>query len=90
MGGRDGGTGPVGPPGPPARDELTRLGASPGLCAACRHASVLASRASAFLRCGRAAIDPSFPKYPRLPVLACHGYDPIPGGPGDSGGATPA
>jgi len=73
--------------GPPGDDELARLGAPAGLCAACRHASVLASKSSAFLRCGKAALDPSFPKYPRLPVVACRGYEPIPGG---SGGGVPA
>ena len=87
MGGRDSAAGPPGRPGPPAKDELARLGAPPGLCAACRHAAVLGSKSSAFLRCGMAEVDPSFPKYPRLPVLACRGYDPLPGG---SGGATPA
>lgn len=62
----------------PTRDDLARLataGAPPGLCAACRHARVLASRSSVFLRCGLARSDPSFPRYPRLPVLACRGYE---------------
>lgn len=66
------------PPGsPPTRDDIARLaqsGAPAGLCETCRHARVLASRSSVFLRCGMAEIDPSFPRYPRLPVLACRGY----------------
>lgn len=65
---------------PPGGSGIERLGADPGLCAECRHAAVQASRSSAFLRCGRAAVDPSFSKYPRLPVLACRGYEPLPGG----------
>ena len=48
-----------------------------GLCAACRHAHVVqSSRGSAFYRCRRAESDPRFPKYPRLPVLRCAGYEP--------------
>jgi hypothetical protein len=64
----------------PSADDLARLARSaapPGLCATCRHASVLASRSSVFLRCGRADFDPTFPKYPRLPVLACRGYERV-------------
>ena len=29
-----------------------------------------------FYRCGLSDIDPSFPKYPRLPVLECAGFEP--------------
>ncbi len=48
-----------------------------GLCASCRHADVVVSdRGSRFWRCGLAKIDPSFPKFPRLPVLTCRGYEP--------------
>jgi hypothetical protein len=46
-----------------------------GLCADCVHAQpVQTSKGSVFLLCGRSKSDPSFPKYPRLPVLACPGY----------------
>jgi hypothetical protein len=31
-------------------------------------------RGSVFVRCGYAAVDPSFPKYPPLPMLACIAY----------------
>jgi hypothetical protein len=34
-------------------------------------------RGSTFLFCERAATDKSFPKYPRLPVLQCRGYEQI-------------
>lgn len=61
-------------------EALARLGAPAGLCATCRHARTLASRASVFLRCGMVELDPSFPRYPRLPVLACKGYERVPEG----------
>jgi hypothetical protein len=35
---------------------------------------VVTDRGSVFVRCAYAAIDPSFAKYPRLPVLACSAY----------------
>ncbi len=34
-------------------------------------------RSSVFYLCQRSATDASFPKYPRLPVLQCRGYEPI-------------
>ncbi len=61
----------------PAPGELARLGGPPGLCATCRHAAVLASLSSVFLRCGMAERDPAFPRYPRLPVVACRGYERV-------------
>jgi hypothetical protein len=33
------------------------------------------ARGSEFSRCLRADTDPRFPRYPRLPVLACPGYE---------------
>jgi len=46
-----------------------------GLCADCRHARTISSdRGSAFVMCQLSASDPTFPKYPRLPVLSCAGY----------------
>lgn len=48
----------------------------PGLCARCAHVRVVQSRrGSVFYLCLRSASDPSFPRYPRLPVLACRGYE---------------
>jgi hypothetical protein len=32
-------------------------------------------RGSVFLLCEKSLSDLSFPKYPRLPVLACRGYE---------------
>jgi len=46
-----------------------------GLCADCRHRRLLASRRSTFLTCARAATDPAYPRYPRLPVLTCPGFE---------------
>ena len=53
---------------------LARLATSPGLCAACVHLRLLASPRSVFVRCGLAATDPAFPRYPALPVTRCAGY----------------
>jgi hypothetical protein len=59
----------------PATDVLAKLGAHPGLCAGCRHHLLNATRrGTAYLRCGLASTDPSLPRYPRLPVLRCHGF----------------
>ncbi|MGA9980503.1 MAG: hypothetical protein WBQ08_17925 [Candidatus Sulfotelmatobacter sp.] len=47
-----------------------------GLCADCRFVRVVESdRGSQFYLCERSATDPTFPKYPRLPVLQCRGYE---------------
>ena len=47
-----------------------------GLCADCRHARLVESdRGSVFWRCELSVSDPSFPKYPRLPVRECRGYE---------------
>jgi hypothetical protein len=53
-----------------------RLAVDPGLCARCVHLLMLTSPRSAFVRCGLADTDPRFPRYPRLPVLSCAGYEP--------------
>jgi hypothetical protein len=46
-----------------------------GLCAQCLHARRLTSgRGSTFWLCGLSQRDPSFPKYPRLPVRTCGGF----------------
>jgi len=47
-----------------------------GLCADCVHAKIIASsKGSEFLLCQLSQSDPRFPKYPRLPVLSCSGYE---------------
>jgi hypothetical protein len=47
-----------------------------GLCADCLHVRrVESARGSLFYRCERSASDPKFPRYPRLPVIDCEGYE---------------
>jgi hypothetical protein len=51
-----------------------------GLCASCVQAKMItSSRGSVFLLCQLSFVDPRFPKYPALPVLACSGYQPVAG-----------
>lgn len=57
-----------------------RLALCAGLCASCRHAEILRSKRSAFLRCARAAADARFARYPPLPVLSCPGFQAVPAG----------
>jgi putative transposase len=48
-----------------------------GLCPTCKHMfRVETPRGSVFIMCKLSKRDPSFPKYPRLPVLECLGYSP--------------
>src|SRR5215475_8296183 len=47
-----------------------------GLCATCTHVRLVESaKGSAFVLCTLSNTDARFPKYPRLPVLACGGYE---------------
>lgn len=51
--------------------------AAAGLCGTCAHVLVRPTRRGpTYLRCGLAASDPAYVKYPRLPVLACAGHTP--------------
>jgi hypothetical protein len=53
-------------PGPPS-----------GLCERCAHQRVVRNtRGSSFSLCERSRSDPAFARYPRLPVLACVGFEP--------------
>ena len=46
-----------------------------GLCETCRHCRrIVSDRSSIFYLCRLHFSDARFPKYPRLPVLACAGY----------------
>ena len=48
-----------------------------GLCNTCRHQRIVSNtRGSSFSFCERSKEDPRFAKYPRIPVLACPGYEP--------------
>jgi len=47
-----------------------------GLCASCQHRrEVHNTRGSVFHLCERSREDPAYPRYPRLPVLRCAGYE---------------
>ena len=46
-----------------------------GLCETCQHVRRITSdRGSVFYLCQLSGLDQRFPKYPRLPVLQCEGY----------------
>jgi hypothetical protein len=48
----------------------------PGLCGTCRHVRIMYSdRGSIFYLCRLSFTQPQFPKYPRLPVIECQGYE---------------
>jgi hypothetical protein len=47
-----------------------------GLCDSCEHqVQVRNTRGSVFSLCTRSRHDPAYPRYPRLPVLSCRGYE---------------
>ena len=47
-----------------------------GLCDTCDHQRLVRNtRGSTFSLCERSRTDPDFPRYPRLPVAACTGYE---------------
>lgn len=50
----------------------------PGLCETCRYAERISGARSTFWLCARSRTDPTFPRYPRLPVLQCRGYEDDP------------
>jgi hypothetical protein len=63
------------PPAPDPPDERA------GLCAGCRHVQVITTdRGSRFYLCRVSLVDPRFPRYPRIPVIACAGYEPAESG----------
>jgi len=47
-----------------------------GLCADCRHArAIRAASERGYIQCLRSRTDPRYPKWPRLPILSCPGYE---------------
>jgi hypothetical protein len=52
-----------------------------GICNVCRHQQVVrTTRGSAFSLCRRARDEPErFPRYPRIPVTGCPGFEVHPG-----------
>lgn len=58
------------------RQASVPLGAT-SLCDTCRHQQVVRNtRGSSFSLCRRSRTEPAYPRYPRLPVLRCPGYEP--------------
>jgi hypothetical protein len=56
-----------------------------GLCDSCRHQRLVRTgRGSVFTMCLKSREDPDFPKYPRVPVRECSGYERRPVGVGGS------
>lgn len=56
---------------------VTRQDNAAGLCVRCHWVKEIRSdRGSIFLQCLRHKEDPAYPKYPRLPVLTCCGFEP--------------
>jgi hypothetical protein len=48
-----------------------------GLCDGCAHQKLVPNtRGSVFSLCLRSRTDPAYPRYPRVPVAACPGYEP--------------
>lgn len=67
-------------PDRPSDAAWLKLGAEPGLCEACRHAKLNETRrGTAYLRCTRAVWDTALPRYPRLPVTQCAGFERLEG-----------
>lgn len=57
-------------------DSFAKVEQDAGLCGSCANArEVESSRGSMFLLCELSRTRPEFPKYPRLPVLQCAGYE---------------
>jgi hypothetical protein len=54
-----------------------------GICNACRHQHVVrTTRGSVFSLCERSRDEPErFPRYPRIPVTACPGFQRVGGDP---------
>jgi len=47
-----------------------------GLCDTCVHQQIVRNtRGSVFSLCRRSRDEPEFPRYPRVPVLECRGYE---------------
>jgi hypothetical protein len=49
------------------------------ICFSCEHGnSIVSGKNSSFLQCRKHFADPSYPKYPLLPVFSCKGYQGSP------------
>ena len=48
-----------------------------GLCDSCRHQRLVSNtRGSTFSLCERSRSEPEYPRYPRIPVRECAGWEP--------------
>jgi hypothetical protein len=57
---------------------VEQASAGVGLCASCTQVRRITSdRGSVFYLCALSVVDPWFPKYPRLPVFSCSGYEKL-------------
>lgn len=55
---------------------MAAMAAFRGLCDSCVHQKLVPNtRGSVFSLCQRSRSDPAYPRYPRVPVLACPGYE---------------
>jgi hypothetical protein len=62
-----------------------------GLCDSCRHQQLVSNtRGSVFSLCRRSRTDPAYPRYPRVPVLACPGHENRPREGGGEDAVEPA
>ena len=59
-------------------DRRHPLSDPPGLCGGCRHAHRIETRGGVYRRCTRSVAEPAFPRYPRLPMLSCPGFERLP------------
>ena len=69
-----------GPDGPGTSDPsgAAAIPSTAGLCARCVHARrIVSGKGSVFVLCQAAESDPLLARYPRLPRLACHGFEPV-------------
>ena len=47
-----------------------------GLCTTCQHQQIVPNtRGSTFSLCRRSKTEPEYPRYPRLPVVECRGWE---------------
>jgi len=61
-----------------AKQEAEEERARAGLCADCKYAQrVVSQRGSSFYLCQKSFSDPSFAKYPALPMKSCAGFEGI-------------
>ena len=61
---------------PRAEHDATHGGDHFGLCETCVHQQLVpTTRGSTFSLCRRSRTDPSYPRYPPVPVLACPGHE---------------